>query len=87
MIVSQFDLFPNQSYYHYRIIVILDFLKVQVIKHFLEGQASEKFIVLLGWLVGFLTSSSRTMLYRGRVPRLISDNFTCCHTQDRVGRP
>ena len=24
------------------------------------------------------------MLYRGRVPRLTSDNFTCCHTRERV---
>ena len=37
-------------------------------------------------LFGFLTSSSTTRLYRGRVPRLTSDNFTCCHTWDRVGR-
>ena len=36
-------------------------------------------------LVGFLTSSSTTRLYRGRVPKLASDNFTCCHTRDRVG--
>ena len=32
----------------------------------------------------FLTSSSATRLYRGRVPRLTSDNSTCCHT--RQGR-
>ena len=36
-------------------------------------------------LFGFFTSSSATSLYRGRVPRLTSDNFTCCHTQDRAG--
>ena len=36
---------------------------------------------------GFLTSSSITMLYRGQVPRLTSDNFTCSHTRDSVGRP
>ena len=36
----------------------------------------------LGWLVGFLTSSSTTRFYRGRAPRqsVRSDNFTCCHT-------
>ena len=34
-------------------------------------------------LFAFLTSSSTTRLYRGRVPRLTSDNFTCCHTRDR----
>ena len=39
------------------------------------------------WLVGFLTSSPTTRLYRGRVPRLTTDNFTCCHTRDRAGRP
>ena len=39
------------------------------------------------WIVGFLTSSSTTWLYRGRIPRLTSDNFTCCHTRDRAGRP
>ena len=38
------------------------------------------------WLVGFLTSSSTTRLYRGRAPRQ-SVNFTCCHTWDRAGRP
>ena len=25
--------------------------------------------------------------YRGRVPRLTSTNFMCCHTRDRAGRP
>ena len=40
------------------------------------------------WLVAwFLTSSSTTRLYRGRIPRLTSGNFTCCHTRDREGRP
>ena len=34
---------------------------------------------LFGWLV-----PSTTRLYRGRVPRLTSDNFTCCHTRDRA---
>ena len=38
---------------------------------------------LFGWLVGFLMSSSTIRLYRGRVPRLTSDNFTRCHTWDR----
>ena len=41
--------------------------------------------ILFVSLVGFLTSSSTTRLYCGRVPRLtsdISDNFTCCHTRD-----
>ena len=32
-------------------------------------------------LVGFLMSSSATRLSHGRVPRLKSDNFTCCHTE------
>ena len=31
-------------------------------------------------LSGFLTSSSATRLYRGRVPKLTSDNLTSCHT-------
>ena len=39
------------------------------------------------WLVGFLTSSLTTRLYRGRVPRLTSDNFMCNHTRDSAGRP
>ena len=38
-------------------------------------------------LVGFLTSSSAAKLYGGQVPWLTSDNFTCCRTQDRPGRP
>ena len=29
--------------------------------------------------VCFLISSTTTILYRGRVSRLTSDNFTCCH--------
>ena len=33
-------------------------------------------------LFDFLTSSLTTRLYRGRVPRLTSDNCTCCHTRD-----
>ena len=39
------------------------------------------------WSVGFLTSSSATGLYRGRVPRLTFDDLTCCHTRDPAGRP
>ena len=35
---------------------------------------------LFGWLVGFLTSSSATRLSRRRVPRLTSENCTCCQT-------
>ena len=42
------------------------------------------FVCLFGWLVGFLTSSSTTRLYRGRVLRLTSDNFTVLpHTRER----
>ena len=37
-------------------------------------------------LVGFLMSSSETTLYRGGIKRQSSNNFTCCHTRDRVGR-
>ena len=33
-------------------------------------------VELVGWLVGFLTSSSATRLYHARVPKLTSDNFT-----------
>ena len=33
----------------------------------------------------FLASPSTARLYRGRVPRLMSDSFTRCHTRDRVG--
>ena len=36
-------------------------------------------------LFGFLTSSSTTRLYTGLVPRLKSDNFTCCHTTRQSG--
>ena len=32
-------------------------------------------------LFGLLTSPSATRLYRGRVQRLTSGNFTCCHTE------
>ena len=38
-------------------------------------------------LFGVLTSSSTTRLNRGRVLRLTSDNFKCCHTPDSAGRP
>ena len=41
---------------------------------------------LVAWLVGLLTSSATTRLYRGRVPRLTSDNFTCRYARDRAGR-
>ena len=44
-------------------------------------------IWLVGWLVGFLTSSSTSRLYVRRVPRLKSEIFTCCYTWDRAGRP
>ena len=42
---------------------------------------------LLNYLVGVLTSSSSTRLYRGQVPGQTSDNFTCYHTRDGAGRP
>ena len=32
----------------------------------------------------FLTSSSTARLFRKRAQRLTSDNYKCCHTQDRV---
>ena len=35
----------------------------------------------------FLDVSSRTRQSRRRVPRLMSDNFTCFHTRERAGRP
>ena len=31
-------------------------------------------------MFGFLSSSSATRLYRGRDTKLVSANFTCCHT-------
>ena len=40
---------------------------------------------LFVWLVGFLTSSSATRLYRKWVPRLTSDNFMCCHIETERG--
>ena len=43
------------------------------------------FVCLVGWLVGFLTTSSTTRLYRGRVPRLTSDNCTSCHIETEWG--
>ena len=39
-------------------------------------------ISLVGWLVGFLTSSSTTRLYRGQAPRLTSDNFSSAATHE-----
>ena len=36
-------------------------------------------------LTGFSTSSSSTTLYRGRAPRLTSDNFTFCHSETDIG--
>ena len=50
-------------------------------------RTSYLFAVFLFFFFGFLTSSSTTRLYCGRVPRLTSDNFTSCHTRDRAGRP
>ena len=53
------------------------------------------FVVVVGYyfiaedlhfcLLGFLTSSSTTRLYHGRVPRLTSDNFTCCQNTRQSG--
>ena len=39
-----------------------------------------RLVRLLGWLVA-KSPSSVTRLSRGRVPRLMSENFTCCHTE------
>ena len=36
-------------------------------------------------LFGFSTSSSAARIYRGRIPRLTSDNFTCCLTEAEQG--
>ena len=41
-----------------------------------------EYCVRVGWLVGFLTSSSTTRLYRGRAPRQ-----SMRQSWDRVGRP
>ena len=38
-----------------------------------------------GTMFGFLTFSSSTKLYRGRVPRMKSDNFMCRHTETGRG--
>ena len=38
-------------------------------------------------MFGFVRSLPPTRLYHRRVSRLTSDNFTCCHTRDRAGRP
>ena len=35
----------------------------------------------LWWLVDILIISSITRLSQGRVTRLTSDNFTCCHSE------
>ena len=40
---------------------------------------------MLGWLFAFLTSLSATRHYRGRVQKLISDNFTCCYSETERG--
>ena len=37
---------------------------------------------MLFCLFGFL----KTWLYHGRLPRLRSDKFKCCHKRDRAGR-
>ena len=37
-------------------------------------------------LFGFSMSSSTPRLYRGPIPGLKSNNFTCCHTRDRAKR-
>ena len=42
-----------------------------------EGQTCLPF-----FLFGFLTPSSGTTLYRRWVPRLTTDNFTCCNTHE-----
>ena len=46
------------------------------IRGMIEREVKREFICLFVGLVGFLTSSSATRLYRGRVPRLTSDKFT-----------
>ena len=59
------------------IIIIIIIVRVIVIVIF-------KLIIisLVGWLVGFLTSSSTTRLYRGQAPRLTSDNFSSAATHE-----
>ena len=42
---------------------------------------------LFVYLFIFFTYLSTTRLYRGQIPRLTSDNFSCCHTRDRAERP
>ena len=61
--------------------VLIVFIKPFSIKTY--GEITYLFVCLFG----LITSSSTTRLYRGRVPRLTSSNFTCCHTRDRAGRP
>ena len=52
-------------------LVVLNFIFEQCELIVIKGDC------LFVWLVGFLMSSSTTRLYRGRVPELTSDNFTC----------
>ena len=42
------------------------------------GLVSTTLLCLFVWLVGFLTSSSETKLFCGRLPGLASDNSGCC---------
>ena len=38
----------------------------------------------VGWFISYRSRQQlESRLYRGRVPRLKSDKFTCCHTRDR----
>ena len=45
------------------------------------------FVCLFVCFIDFSTSSSATRVYRGRAPRMTSDNVKCCHTRDRAGTP
>ena len=40
---------------------------------------------LIVCMIGFLTSSSSARLSRDRVLNMISDNYTCCHTDTELG--
>ena len=68
-------------------IEILRYDSSPVLQNTQHKQNRNFFLDLFVCLFGFLTSLSTTRLYCGQVSRLMSDNFTCCHTRDRAGRP
>ena len=85
MKLERIILLPASCFYHRPLVSITLSSNIQIHVISCKNYHSARRARSIVCLVGFLTPSSSTRLYHGRIPRLTSDNFTCCHTETKRG--